>query len=71
VADGVGGWNSHGVDPSIYSKALCQKYNIIINKSIEKHNHIADPKEIMNIAANLTNHIEGSSTLVILKLSEY
>lgn len=32
---------------------------------------MTDPKEIMKIAANLTNHIEGSSTLVILKLSEY
>lgn len=23
VADGVGGWNNHGVDPSKYSRTLC------------------------------------------------
>lgn len=23
VADGVGGWNSKGIDPSLYSKFLC------------------------------------------------
>mgnify|MGYP001808067746 CR=1 FL=1 len=28
VADGVGGWNNHGVDPSKYSKTLCEKYNL-------------------------------------------
>jgi serine/threonine protein phosphatase PrpC len=26
VADGVGGWNNHGVDPALYSKELCRKY---------------------------------------------
>jgi protein phosphatase PTC7 len=30
VADGVGGWNNQGVDPSLYSRALCAKYSIHI-----------------------------------------
>jgi hypothetical protein len=25
VADGVGGWRKHGVDPSGYSRGLCEK----------------------------------------------
>ena len=25
VADGVGGWNNQGIDPSLYSRALCAK----------------------------------------------
>ena len=25
VADGVGGWASHGIDPGLYSKELCKK----------------------------------------------
>jgi serine/threonine protein phosphatase PrpC len=25
VADGVGGWNNHGIDPSKYSKELVNK----------------------------------------------
>lgn len=28
VADGVGGWNSHGIDPSKYSRFLCEAYFI-------------------------------------------
>ena len=26
VADGVGGWGNHGVDPGLYSKQLVKKY---------------------------------------------
>lgn len=25
VADGVGGWNDHGIDPAKYSRKLCSK----------------------------------------------
>lgn len=25
VADGVGGWADHGVDPALYSKELCKQ----------------------------------------------
>jgi len=25
VADGVGGWNTKGIDPGLYSKELCEK----------------------------------------------
>lgn len=32
VADGVGGWNNQGVDPSLYSKTICEKYFICILK---------------------------------------
>ncbi|CAD8053271.1 unnamed protein product [Paramecium primaurelia] len=60
VADGVGGWNNHGVDPSKYSKTLCE--------NIKEYSHLDNPKQIMQIASELTNHILGSSTLVIMKL---
>ena len=29
VADGVGGWAEHGVDPGKYSKELCSQYRYI------------------------------------------
>lgn len=29
VADGVGGWNNQGIDPSKYSRFLCAVYNIL------------------------------------------
>lgn len=35
VADGVGGWNNHGIDPSKYSRFLCTAY---ISCNIEHKN---------------------------------
>lgn len=26
ISDGVGGWNNRGIDPSKYSRFLCEKY---------------------------------------------
>ena len=41
VADGVGGWNYEGVDPSLYSRFLCSAYLLlqIEPKSIIKKIH--------------------------------
>lgn len=29
IADGVGGWNNQGIDPSKYSRFLCEAYVLI------------------------------------------
>ncbi len=29
VADGVGGWNNHGIDPGLYSKFLCAEFQSV------------------------------------------
>ena len=31
VADGVGGWNDHGIDPAKYSKELCRHVESLWN----------------------------------------
>ena len=36
VADGVGGWNEVGVDPAKYSRELCQKFFIFLEKNKTK-----------------------------------
>lgn len=62
VADGVGGWNEVGVDPSLYSKDLCN--NI-------KNEYLADQnKKTLDIFKNACKKIKnrGSSTCCICKI---
>jgi len=63
VADGVGGWNEVGVDPSLYSNNLCS--NII--KFFEESSHSLSIKEIF---VKSCKHIEhrGSSTCTIASI---
>lgn len=67
VADGVGGWNSKGIDPSLFSKCLvnnvCQVFNskrksIFLEINIEER-----MKSLLQDAINSTISIKGSSTL--------
>jgi len=37
VADGVGGWAEHGVDPGLYSKALCKHIGQIFESDDQKY----------------------------------
>jgi serine/threonine protein phosphatase PrpC len=37
VADGVGGWASHGVDPGLYSKELVVNVNKLYAEDSEKY----------------------------------
>ncbi len=63
VADGVGGWNDVGVDPSLYSKDLCS--NIM-------KQHESDPsKDLLQvfITACKNTKYRGSSTCTICKIN--
>lgn len=67
VADGVGGWADHGVDPGIYSKKLCANISQLLLNNWSKYSH--NPKQlIMDTHAN--NKEDGSSTLVVLTLPD-
>jgi len=59
VADGVGGWNDQGVDPSKFSNELCEN----IKKEYFKNSnlHIGNPVKLFSIACENTSSI-GSST---------
>lgn len=72
IADGVGGWNSKGVDPSLFSKTLVNNtYKVfdIQNESL----HSCELYEIkfrmmMQEAINVSLKIKGSSTISILSI---
>ena len=49
VADGVGGWNNHGVDPSKYSRELCRHVESLWNKHF--FNYLTNPKKLIIDAA--------------------
>lgn len=66
VADGVGGWAEHGVDPAIYSRKLCANIaQLLETNGFEKYSN--NPKLLVKQAAD-NNQEEGSSTLVVLTL---
>ncbi len=67
VADGVGGWNEHGVDPSKYSRELCENIKIEYNKNFGKF--YATPKKLFIDAANKTTAI-GSSTFCMCSIDK-
>ncbi|KAJ1961946.1 Protein phosphatase 2C 7 [Dipsacomyces acuminosporus] len=74
VADGVGGWNESGIDPSVFSRSLtaysadAAQSSFLLHESDE-----ADPKDIMRraFAGMRSDSIPayGSSTELILSLS--
>ena len=65
VADGVGGWNHQGVDPSKYSSALITNYQKLYNKTqLDKIND----KVLFSKACSLSKSIIGSSTFCSCRL---
>jgi protein phosphatase PTC7 len=70
VADGVGGWADAGVDPALYSRALCRNIRDIYDKSVEKNdlsalsNVLNKPRDLL-IEAVAETREQGSSTAVI------
>lgn len=62
VADGVGGWNEVGVDPSLYSRALCEN---IMSEFVK--NPSLPVKKIFVSACKKVKH-KGSSTCTIVKI---
>lgn len=65
VADGVGGWNRNGVDPSKYSRKLM--VNIEQALSLDKETFVKDPKALAVFAGD-NNDETGSATLVIVSI---
>jgi len=60
IADGVGGWVMHGVDPSIYSNCLMQS-----SKKAYENLNIKDPVHVLNYAYKTAEPIPGSSTACV------
>ena len=67
VADGVGGWNDHGVDPAKYSRELCRHIETLWNEHFL--NYLTNPKKLIIDAAQKTK-AQGSSTLAIVTIDD-
>eukprot|EP00828_Plagiopyla_frontata_P047775 TRINITY_DN8936_c0_g1_i5.p2 TRINITY_DN8936_c0_g1~~TRINITY_DN8936_c0_g1_i5.p2 ORF type:complete len:317 (-),score=66.49 TRINITY_DN8936_c0_g1_i5:78-1028(-) len=67
VADGVGGWNDHGVDPAKYSRELCRHIETLWNEHFL--NYLTNPKQLIIDAAQKTK-AQGSSTLAIVTIDD-
>jgi len=65
VADGVGGWSHQGVDPSLVSKGLMMGAKYAFEKL-----GILDPVEIMDYGYQQIKNIVGSSTSLVIVISE-
>jgi len=65
VADGVGGWSSQGVDPSLVSKGLMRGAKIGFEKL-----KITDPVELMNYGHRQIENVTGTSTALIIVITE-
>jgi len=61
VADGVGSWSFHGIDPGIYSKSLMET----VKREWDEH-QVHDLKQLIRKANEEARLITGSSTIVIL-----
>lgn len=65
VADGVGGWNNQGIDPSLYSRRLMKEISRAL--AVDSNKYLKDPRQLAVIAAS-RNDQTGTSTLVIVTL---
>lgn len=65
VADGVGGWSSHGVDPGIYSRMLMRHLARLF--ASRKAYFSQNPKELL-IQAARSNTERGTSTFIVAAL---
>lgn len=82
VADGVGGWNQYGIDPSAYSKKLCHLINNCCKKYEDKISYQCDIYNYTKVRFNETiiknwiiqavheNTEKGSSTICVLYLDK-
>lgn len=64
VADGVGGWSLHGVDPSKYSNGLVRNYISLFNKESNDKSEMS----LFRKACKMNEHIKGSSTFCLCRL---
>lgn len=67
VADGVGGWAEHGVDPGLYSKKLCQLIKNLVTSG-SRQDYLNQPEKI--IVDSVRENLEtGTSTVLVLALN--
>jgi len=64
VADGVGGWSMHGIDPAIYANSVMNDA-----KYAYENTELKLPLELLSYAYERAKTIQGSSTACILTLS--
>jgi protein phosphatase PTC7 len=67
VADGVGGWNDHGVDPGLFSRELCINVWEEFKKLRVENNYRLNLKNMLVNAVKNTKN-KGSSTFVMAGL---
>jgi len=74
VADGVGGWNDEGVDPSLWSKALCriigEKYEQYNSNPYTKYHFSESILKMFLIESCKENKHIGSSTCCLMLLDK-
>lgn len=68
LADGVGGWNKVGVDPSKYSTELIHNYSALYRKEIKSNKKEINDIALFAKASHLTQSI-GSSTFCSLRIN--
>lgn len=64
VADGVGGWSMHGIDPAIYAKSMMKDSKIAYEEM-----NLKLPSEMLAYAYEKAKVIQGSSTACLIVLS--
>ena len=67
MADGVGGWNDHGVDPGLFSRELCINVWEEFKKLRVENNYRLNLKNMLVNAVKNTKN-KGSSTFVMAGL---
>jgi len=63
IADGVGGWSLHGIDPAIYAKSMMQDSRIAYEEL-----GLRIPQDMITYAYERAKTIQGSSTACVLVL---
>lgn len=74
LADGVGGWNDHGIDPKAYSNKICS----LVNENVKNHeslsyNEVKMDENILKsilVRSVMQNYEKGSSTLLVIYLDQ-
>ena len=67
VADGVGGWADHGVDPGLYSKKLCKIMQELFANPATQKEYINFPQKLIGEAVK-RNRETGTTTICVLSL---
>ncbi len=74
VADGVGGWNDHGIDPKAYSNKICQlvseNVRIFESKCQQEVQMTESGLKSIIVQSVRENNEKGSSTLLVLYLDQ-